>query len=54
MQANEKKVFESSEEAQEMTNSQFNAFLETIAKRILAEAKTTEQAAEIVREAKVE
>lgn len=36
----------------EMTNQQFDAFLETIAKRIEREAQTPEQAANIVREAK--
>lgn len=36
----------------EMTNRQFDAFLETIAKRIENEAHTPEQAANIVREAK--
>lgn len=38
-------------EAEAMTNSQFDAFLETIAKRIEAETGDTE-AARIVREAK--
>lgn len=37
-----------------MTNGQFDAFLETIARRIEAEAKTPEEAAQIVREAKTE
>ena len=37
---------------EEMTNQQFDALLETIAKRIENEAKTPEEAAEIVREAK--
>lgn len=37
---------------EEMTNQQFDALLETIAKRIENEAKTAEEAAEIVREAK--
>ena len=36
----------------EMTNQQFDAWLETIAKRIENEAKTPEEAAKIVREAK--
>lgn len=35
-----------------MTNQQFDAWLETIAKRIENEAKTPEEAAQIVREAK--
>lgn len=39
---------------EEMTNKQFDAFLETIARRIENEAKTPEQAAEIVRESKIE
>ena len=39
---------------EDMTNSQFDAFLETIAKRIENEAKDAKQAAEIVREAKTE
>ena len=37
----------------EMTDKQYNALLETIAKRIENEAKTPEQAAAIVRESKV-
>lgn len=37
---------------EEMTNQQFDALLETIAKRIENEATTPEEAAEIVREAK--
>lgn len=53
MQANEK-VFESFEEGQEMTNAQFNAFLENLAKLIEAKAETVEQAAELVRQAKAE
>jgi hypothetical protein len=36
----------------EMTNQQFDALLETIAKRIEHEAENAEQAAQIVREAK--
>ena len=36
----------------EMTNQQFDALLETIAKRIESEAENAEQAAQIVREAK--
>lgn len=36
----------------EMTNAQFDAFLETLAKRIENEAKSIEEAAKIVREAK--
>ena len=35
-----------------MTNAEFNAFLETLAKLIESKAKTVEEAAEIVREAK--
>jgi uncharacterized protein (UPF0335 family) len=35
-----------------MTNAQFNAFLETLARLIEAQANTTEQAAQIVRDAK--
>ena len=35
-----------------MTNAQFNAFLETLAKLIESKAKTVEEAAELVREAK--
>ena len=38
----------------EMTNAQFDAFLETIARRIENEAKTAEEAAKIVREAKTD
>ena len=37
---------------QGMTNAEFNAFLETLAKLIESKAKTPEEAAEIVREAK--
>ena len=40
-------------EVHEMTDRQYNALLETIAKRIENEAKTPEQATEIVRESKV-
>ena len=40
------------EELNEMTNAQYDALLETIAKRIEAEAKTPEQAAQIVRDSK--
>ena len=54
MQANEKKVFEPFEEVQGMTNLQFNAFLESLAKLIEAKALTVAQAAEIVRQAKTE
>ena len=44
---------EGSEEMEKgMTNAQFNAFLETLAKLIESKAKTPEEAAEIVREAK--
>ena len=35
-----------------MTNKQFNAYLETLAKLIESRAKTAEEAAEIVRQAK--
>ena len=35
-----------------MTNAQFNAFLETLARLIEAQATTAEQAAQIVRDAK--
>ena len=35
-----------------MSNAQFNAFLETLAKLIESKAKTVEEAAELVREAK--
>lgn len=37
-----------------MTNKQFDAFLETLAKLIESKAKTVEEAAEIVRKAKTE
>ena len=37
-----------------MTNKQFNAYLETLAKLIESKAKTAEEAAEIVRQAKTE
>lgn len=47
-----KKGGEKMEEYNGMTNAQLDSLLETIAKRIEAEAKTPEQAAEIVREAK--
>lgn len=36
----------------EMTNAQYDALLETIAKRIEESAKTAEEAAQIVRESK--
>ena len=35
-----------------MTNAEFNAFLETLAKLIESKAKSVEEAAEIVRNAK--
>lgn len=35
-----------------MTNAQFNEFLETIAKLVESKAKTIEDAAQIIREAK--
>lgn len=38
---------------EEMTNAQFNQFLETLAKLIEAKAKTVEEAAELIREAKI-
>lgn len=38
---------------EEMNNGQLNSFLEQIAKLIESKAKTAEEAAEIVREAKV-
>lgn len=37
-----------------MTNAQFNAFLETLAQLIEAKAKTTEEAAQIIRDKKIE
>lgn len=37
-----------------MTNAEFNAFLETLAKLIESQAKTPKEAAEIVRDAKTE
>lgn len=39
---------------QDMTNKQFDAYLETLAKLIESKAKTVEEAAKIVREAKTE
>lgn len=53
MQANEK-IFEQPEGEQEMSNAQWNAFLESLAKLIEAKAETVEQAAELVRQAKAE
>lgn len=53
MQAVEK-IFEPNGEEQEMTNAQFNAFLENLAKLIEAKAETVEQAAELIRQAKAE
>ena len=38
----------------EMTNAQLNAFLEALAKLIESKAKTVQEAAEIVRNAKTE
>lgn len=35
-----------------MTNAEFNAFLETLAKLVESKAETVEEAAELVREAK--
>ena len=37
-----------------MTNAEFNAFLETLAKLIESKAKSVEEAAEIVRNAKAD
>lgn len=37
---------------EEMTNAEFNAFLETLAKLVEATAKTPEEAAKIIRDAK--
>ncbi|MBR4642843.1 MAG: hypothetical protein IKO74_09035 [Selenomonadaceae bacterium] len=37
-----------------ITNAQFNSHLETIAKLIEADAKTVEEAAQIVRDAKID
>ena len=39
---------------QEITNAQFNAFFENVAKLIESKAQTVEEAAEIVREAKTD
>lgn len=36
-----------------MTNAEFNAFLETLAKLVESKAKTPVEAAEIIRQAKV-
>lgn len=38
----------------EMTNAEFNSFLETLAKLIESKANTPEEAAKIVREAKTD
>lgn len=35
-----------------MTNAEFNAFIETLAKLVESKAKTVEEASEIIREAK--
>ncbi len=35
-----------------MTNAEFNAFLETLARLVESKAKTPEEAAELIREAK--
>ena len=35
-----------------MTNAEFNAFLETLAKLVEATAKTPEEAAEVIRQSK--
>ena len=37
-----------------MTNEQFNSHLETLAKLIEAEAKSVEEAAQIIRDAKID
>ena len=37
-----------------MTNKQFDAFLENLAKLVESKAKSIEEAAEIIREAKIE
>lgn len=37
-----------------MTNNQLNAYLETLAKLVESEAKTVEEAAEIIRQAKTD
>lgn len=37
-----------------MTNKQFDAFLETLAKLVESKAETVEEAAEIIRKAKTE
>lgn len=37
-----------------MTNAEFNAFLETLARLIESKAKTPEEAAELIRAAKAE
>ena len=39
---------------EEMTNKQFDAFLENLAKLVESKAKTIEEAAKIIREAKTE
>lgn len=39
--------------SKEMTNAQLNAYLETLAKLVESKAKTTKEAAEIIRDAKV-
>ena len=44
----------SEEMSEGMTNSQLNAYLETLAKLIESKAKTVEEAAEIIRKAKTE
>lgn len=36
-----------------MTNTEFNTFLETLAKLVESKAKTPDEAAEIIRQAKV-
>lgn len=38
---------------EDMTNAQFNQFLETLAKLVEAKAMTVEEAAELIREAKI-
>lgn len=40
--------------AEEMTNKQFDAYLERLAELIESKAKTVEEAAELIRKAKIE
>lgn len=39
---------------EDMSNAQFNAYLETLAKLVESKAKTVEEAAEIIRQAKTQ